>query len=325
MKCEAAQDWLLQCESLQPKSWPRGVVKHLRVCPSCYQFAKQIKRLEKAWRNVPVPEECEGAKMMFLAKLADLEQSEKPRPKRERRMKVPASRPAGWGNMRWLAVAAALFLGILGVGWLLPGRHNSPNNNKVAKAKNDHGDDKDKGPKEPDNADTPSPGDLLDRLVTWNVQLANTEPKDRRQLYDDYEPSFRSELKRTLLAADEMQLASDLLDSGKQLASADNPFAEAQAVSTVNEKLFSQAASAVNSGNEAASQRSGMRYSQFNTYAFKPMWDRLANYKGDPTKQFDSLYKGSPQFTNQLLHSKFDMWAKKAGPGFGPPGFKGKR
>ena len=41
MKCEAAQEWLLQCESLQPKSWPRGVVKHLRVCTTVTNSAKE--------------------------------------------------------------------------------------------------------------------------------------------------------------------------------------------------------------------------------------------------------------------------------------------
>jgi hypothetical protein len=68
MKCEAAQDWLLQCESLQPTSWSREVVRHLRACVSCYQFANGVKRLEKAWRNLPVPAECETARQEFLAR-----------------------------------------------------------------------------------------------------------------------------------------------------------------------------------------------------------------------------------------------------------------
>src|ERR1035438_10016599 len=115
MKCEAAQDWLLQCESLQPKSWPRGVVKHLRVCTACYQFAKGVKRLEKAWRNLPIPEGCDDAKANFLARLSSADHPALPKPRRDRRPKQAPRRQPAWG-MRWLAAAAVLFIGIIGVG-----------------------------------------------------------------------------------------------------------------------------------------------------------------------------------------------------------------
>ena len=335
MKCEAAQDWLLQCESLQPKSWPRGVVKHLRVCTSCYQFAKGIKRLEKAWRKMPLPEECETAKAAFLAKLAEGVHRERPRPKRDRRPKtIPAAgrRPA-WG-MRGLAAAAVLFVGVLGVGWLLPGRTTKPDvvENKIAVI------------------------EVIDVLVDWNVRLANADPKDRKQVLEEFEGNYRTDLKRAVLGLppEDRQLAEDLVSNGRQLAAAADPLAEAEAVTAINEKLFSQAAGAVNKGNESESQRCGMRYSRFNTYAFRPVWDRLSklksqdtkdkggndkgpagNDKGDAKKQLDAIYQRSPEFSNPNLHRQFDTWGKKGPhpgfgpgfgpPGFGPPGFKGKR
>ncbi len=323
MKCEAAQDWLLQCESLQPKSWPRGVVKHLRVCPACYQFGKSVKRLERAWRNLPLPEECEVAKTDFLAKLADLEQTEKPKPKRDRRPKraqTPQRRPA-WG-MRGLAIAACLFIGIIGVGWLIPGRSTNKN---VASS------------------------EVVEDLVAWNVAMVNAEPKERKRIYEEYEGTFRTDLKRAVLAgalsAEDSQLADDLLDSGRQLANAgDDPMAEAEIVTKIAGKLFKQAADADNKGNEKETERCGMRYSRFNAYAVKPMWNRFnppdkkggdkdkggfdkdkgGSDKGfdkgpNDQKKFEMLFKGSPEFSRPDLHNKFDGWGKKVGPpGFGP-------
>jgi hypothetical protein len=322
MKCEAAQDWLLQCESLQPKSWPRGVVKHLRVCTACYQFAKGVKRLEKAWRNQPVPEESEAAKTNFLAKLSEMERAEKPKPKRDRRAKQPQSarRRPPWG-MIGLGIAASIFIGIIGVGWLLPGR----------------------------NANKNTPFDVED-LVAWNVEMVNADREERKRIYEEYEPSFRTDLKRAVLSPEDRQLADYLLDSGRQLAYADGPMAEAQVVTEIADKLFKQAAVAVDNGNETESERCGMRYSRFNAYAVKPMWIRFnppekkaggekdksgsdkgfdkdkggdkgfpkGFDKGDQKKLFEMLYKKSPEFALPDLHNKFDAWGKKGGPGFGP-------
>jgi hypothetical protein len=318
MKCEAAQDWLLQCESLRPKSWPRGVVKHLRVCTTCYQFGKGVKRLERAWRNLPVPEGCEAAKANFLAKLADLKETEKPHPKRDRRAKklAPPHRPA-WG-MRWLAVAAALFIGIVGVASLIPRRNTN--------------------------------ADVVDRLVEWSVDLAKAEPKERRQMFEEYEGSFRNDLKMAVLAPDERRLGEELLDLDRKLAAADGPLAEAEVVTTIAEKLMSRAAVAWDNGNEQDTERSGIRYGRFSAYAdqFNPPEvksgvekdkggigkDKIGFEKDKPfidkskglppkvtektaidqKKQFEALYRRSPEFSRPDLHKQFETWGKKGGP-----------
>ncbi|HZZ81602.1 MAG TPA: anti-sigma factor [Gemmataceae bacterium] len=317
MKCEAAQNWLLQCESLQPKTWPVGLVKHLRVCASCYQFAKSIKRLEKAWRRIPVPAECETSKLNFLARLSQLEQAKLPEieqpeslpvfesseelpalvpidtvpeldvaevepgtaethsldelerpdsdpeiaqprkvesepaekavPRRDRRGKETPARDSGWGGMRWLAVAAAVFMVIIGIGLLLPSR-NSPG------------------------------ADVVDRLIEWNAELANAPAKERKRLLEEYE-SFNTDLKRAVLSPEERQLAETLLADGRKLATSEDALTQAEVVTSIADKLMSRAAAAADKGNEKEIERHGTRYSRFNDRALKPMWNRFATFK----------------------------------------------
>jgi hypothetical protein len=296
------------------------VVKHLRVCPACYQFAKSVKRLEKAWRNLPLPEECDTAKANFLAKLDEMERPQKSKPKRERRPRQTPSRRPAWG-MRGLAIAASIFIGVIAVGFLLPGRSNAST-------------------------------DVVDRLVDWNMRLANAEPKERKELLAEYE-SFRTDLRtaKTVLAPEDYQLADYLLDTGRKLASTDDPFVEADAITGIANKLFSHAEIAVAKGNETETERCGARYGRFNSYAVKPMWEKRFQFKGPEMKggfdkdkggfdkdkggfdkdkgpkgfdkaKYDEILKRSPEFSNPGLHSKFDGLGKKGGPGMGPgPGF----
>ena len=322
MKCETAQEWLLQCESLQPKSWPRGVVKHLRVCTTCYQFGKGVKRLERAWRNLPVPAECEPAKANFLAKLADLKQTERHKPKRGHRpKKLPTPHRPTWG-MRWLAVAACLFIGIIGVGLLIPGRQKTDDTGAIASA------------------------NVVDRIVEWSVDLAKADSEDRKQLFDEYEGSFRTDLKKAVLAPEERQLGEELLDLDGKLAVAADPLAEAEIVTAIADKLMSQAVVAVDKGNKRDAERSGIRYGRFNSFAVKPMWNRLQPFKTpdskggvpkdkigfdkdkgfpktavDQKKKLDALYQRSPEIARPDLHKQFDALSKKGGPpgpGVGP-------
>jgi RNA polymerase sigma factor (sigma-70 family) len=70
MKCESAQTALLQAEQLQPKTWPADLAEHVKRCAACTRIVKDLRKLEKTWREQPVPEECETAKADFLQKLA---------------------------------------------------------------------------------------------------------------------------------------------------------------------------------------------------------------------------------------------------------------
>ena len=279
-----------------------------------------MKRLERAWRNLPVPAECEAAKVNFLAKLADLKHTERPKPKRDRRTKKlpPPHRPAL--GMRWLAVAACLFIGIIGVGLLIPGRHKTDDPGAIAAVT------------------------VVDEIVDWSVALASkTDPIERKQMFDENEASFRSNLdKARLLAPEERQLGEELLDLDRKLAVAADPLAEAEVVTTIADKLFSRAAVAVDKGNEKDTERSGMRYGRFNTFAVRPMWNRLEQLKSPDVKgpgpkdkvgfdkdkgglkgfdraafdqkRFEALYQRSPEMARPDLHRQFDVLAKKGNP-----------
>jgi hypothetical protein len=104
MNCHAVQDSLLQAEDLRPESWSVDVCEHLRTCPACSTFVSDLRQLETAWKEIPVPAECEEGKAAFLQQLPTLEAAPKP----TRR----------WRPARWVA-AAALLLGVGLLSWLL--------------------------------------------------------------------------------------------------------------------------------------------------------------------------------------------------------------
>jgi hypothetical protein len=219
--------------------------------------------------------------------------------------------------MRWLAAAACLFIGIIGVGLLVPGRRSTDNNISAS---------------------------VVDRLVDWNVALVNAEPNKRKELLEEYE-GYSGELKkaRPVLAPEECQLGEDLLESGRLLAIAEDPLAEAEAVTAIANKLFAHAAVAVEKGTEKDAERCGMRYSRFNAFAVRPMWNRLDQFKSpdknvgvdkdkngfdkdkggskgidkssvEQKRQFDALRQRSPEVSRPDLYKKFDMLSKKGGP-----------
>ncbi len=100
MKCVFVQDWLLQCESLRPRTWPRKMARHVKTCAACYEFARSLKKLDNSWRHQTFPEEASRPSVAFLSKIQRLEEG---------------ARPASWVRpARWMGAVAAAF--IIGVG-----------------------------------------------------------------------------------------------------------------------------------------------------------------------------------------------------------------
>jgi hypothetical protein len=366
MKCKSVQHWLLQVQSLHVKDWPRNMNRHLKRCAGCARIARLLFKVEEAWRNQPVPAECAKAKAVFLAKLPSLEDSEPATTtvdpaKRQtgeswRTPRVPAEcgnvlaafveKPTGfekpgmsakkgkavkrqkpakpaqakpmvqpWRPMRWIAVAAMLFIGVIVVGLLLPG---------------------------PSQA---SGSDVVDRLVEWNLEMANAGAKERQHLLEEHEAKLKSDLHDAQLSPEERELADELFEYGRRLAITDDPVTEAEVVAGIAAKLLSRAAVAVEQGNEKETECCGRRYGRFNEYAVKPMWIRIAQIKMpenkngfdkggadkgglkgfeflmNQKKQFDKLKERAPEYSHPDLHKRFESFGKK---GFAPGKMGGK-
>jgi len=81
--------------------------KHVKACIACGNMVKDLRRLEKDWKNQTLPEECEQAKAAFLRHL--------PRHEKAAKQQKPARR---WVPTRW-AVAASVLLCLGLATWLL--------------------------------------------------------------------------------------------------------------------------------------------------------------------------------------------------------------
>src|SRR5262249_15308552 len=107
MNCQSLRNWLLQVDSLQPKDWPAEVANHLKSCARCVKYVNALSKLEKSWREQPLPADCARAKAAFLNVVTTLARKAEPRPV------VRRWHPARWG------AAAAMVLVVLGIlAWL---------------------------------------------------------------------------------------------------------------------------------------------------------------------------------------------------------------
>ena len=106
--CERVQEWLLRAEAPgRLADAPDGVTIHVRTCPGCQQLIRRLERLERRWRDDPLPTSVHASRDAFLQRLKPAVQT----------------RPA---YRRWLApaswtVAASLLLLIGLSAWLLSG------------------------------------------------------------------------------------------------------------------------------------------------------------------------------------------------------------
>jgi len=105
MDCPEARDWLLLSEApADPADVPPAVAAHVRACPACGDLGRALDRIERQWRDQPVPSLADAGRAAFLARLAA---QPAPSPVR-RRFAAP----------RWALVAAVL-LALGTVAWLI--------------------------------------------------------------------------------------------------------------------------------------------------------------------------------------------------------------
>src|SRR5476651_2515379 len=113
MKCEATGNWLTQCDSMQARTWPKKIVRHVKNCRPCRHFARGVLRLEEGWRNQPLPLEGKKPSVTFLKQIDDLEnpplEIEEVRVQRKRKA-APAPPARVYWPKRWIGAIAAMLL-----------------------------------------------------------------------------------------------------------------------------------------------------------------------------------------------------------------------
>ena len=73
MKCDALRDWVLKCDSVQVRAWPKKMVRHVKRCRPCRHFTRSILRLEDAWRHQQLPKSAKKPSAAYLEQIRELE------------------------------------------------------------------------------------------------------------------------------------------------------------------------------------------------------------------------------------------------------------
>ncbi len=263
MKCETAKNWLTQCDSLQARTWPRKIVRHVKHCRPCRHYARGVLRLEEGWRNQPLPVEARRPSPAFLQQIEELEaptvEVEETPVKRKR--KAPVVRRAYWPT-RWVGALAAMLLLTIGVfAWLL-----------LTPAQSHAG------------------SDVVERLIDWNVEMTNAEPRERQRLLQELEAKFRDDLAKATLSKDDREFAESLLQRGCKLATSDDPLEEEEYIETV---LKTQLEKRIEQAKGDDKERCGSHYTKFLSCNMSPLFQRAYQAKFNDTKRFN---KDGPDF-----------------------------
>lgn len=298
MKCQSLRNWVLQCESMQVRTWPKKLVRHVKRCRPCRHFARSVLRLEDRWKHQPLPKAANKPSAAFLKQIVELENppvkeketSEKPR----KRKRVPlAFRP-----LRWVGAAAAMLLiAIGGIVIMLmspgPGRASS---------------------------------DVVERLIVWNLEMSNADAKERKRLLDEHDPKFSAELAKAELTEDDRELAEGLLENGRYLASSDDPDEEFEIISHLGAELKDRYERAEKKGNDRERERCANFYARFIAHDMNPLFERIKTMK--PPEKRDGERGGEKKsdrwsFDKGLFGDKGIFEKGFLDKGFGKGGEKG--
>jgi hypothetical protein len=95
---------------------------------------------------------------------------------------------------------------------------------------------------------------LVERLVDWDLAMSQARGDERQRLLEA-EPRFRSDLETTTLPPDERELAGHLLETGRWLATNNDPLAEAEHFSQMADRLVARLGNATRRGENDWSRR----------------------------------------------------------------------
>jgi hypothetical protein len=84
-------------------------------------------------------------------------------------------------------------------------------------------------------------GDLVERLVDWNLELTEApSAQDRQRIFAERDAALRAELKRASLPAEEQAFAESLLDTASQMSQKDAPLEDAEHFDKIADQLFAR-------------------------------------------------------------------------------------
>lgn len=185
---------------------PEGVAEHLEVCMACREVAEQIERIEADWRAMPLPPSLRTPKHYDLNR-AVASPADRAPPVRPLWAKARGSKLVRWA----IAAAAVLAIGV-GVYLALPRSLLDP------KAR--------------------TAPDLFDRLLDWNVALAEVPEFDRERIYLASVDQLRTEAASPAVSPDEAEFAKTLLDNADWLTKHADQIAATERLSAVADKLL---------------------------------------------------------------------------------------
>ncbi len=285
MNCVSTKKWLLDADSLQKANWPSEVAGHVKACAGCAALARKLRKIESNLRDQPLPPECAKSKKAFLKKFHKLDRNTTP---------ASADPPAKSAKSRWfrpslwlpasgVGMAAAVLIGVSILTWMLL-------------------------------APTPSQAntDILDRLVDWNIELANADLAKRKEMVQERGLEFRTELQKVqiLLTEDERELAEQLIDSGEMFAVAEDPVAEVERITELREKLSERAEVAEKRGKPHEFERCGNQFGKFNAFTKKYIDMRAQAFKAPPMQQPWGNKKGGPEHWANMK-KQFERFAER--------------
>lgn len=215
---------------------PPELAGHLKTCSACRTMAEQLAKMDQAVRDMPIPPQSAQAKEAFL------QQFQAPI--------VPAApaRPLLWKVIeRWHFAAAATILFALGVGLWMNIANRDTTKIEVATA----------GPSVRDVGNVSN----VDRLVEWNLQLADTASLEERQvLYDVNVGQFRQLADKEPAGSEDSPLMRTLLDNGAWLCRNNDPLAEAEKFNVVADVLVDQLAAVAGRSDDETLRKIANRY-----------------------------------------------------------------
>ena len=301
MDCRQARDKLLRAENPRPKRCGSAeLADHLQSCAACSSLARSLRRLERAWRNIPLPATVHQARDAFLQRVADggwrvVGEYTKASASPATRHPSPATRflrPARWVAAAVLLVSAGLAVWVI----LATG----------------------KGGNDGDGGDPLANADVVERLIEWNLELAQAPSAEERKRLAQREPELKTALAeaKAELSQEDRELSEDLLENGVWLISHDDPVAEADRFTKVADKLLSRVDRASTKGKEIEASRFThhlLCIQKFGVDHCMKKADRMGPLNDDQKQHLKKLV-----FRNQEREDARKSLFDRAPPGFRP-------
>jgi hypothetical protein len=259
MTCDDVRPILLEADSAHPAHQSAEVRAHLDHCRDCCKFTERLFRLERDWKNLPLPAGAYAAKEAFLRRLAgDLARPKKPS-RRPWLPRLPRTAIVG-------IVAACLLLAVSLVAWrTMPGREAA---REVAREK--------------------AKSKLLDEIVDWNLALVEANETDRATLLKEA-PKFQARLQLMSFNADDRQFAETLLDKAAILAQNPDPLLAAEHFDAVAEQVQQRLEKAAKSDKVGEADQWAARLGNIDERGVEGQLDQLDNGQKKKSKSWEKI------------------------------------